>query len=208
MYFEDKNFSIYSNLYKKAKDLEKLKKEDGALKIYLNILNKYSPKGIDYYERPAIILERKKRYKEAVKICRIAISVPWKEYLNCKPDMFEHRLNRLNNKIIKQEENSNKITTVKKRTTNKPVKHSSATAITPIQAKEISTKNIKFPNWYVSISFGESRPPSFPQALVLAQSAPQYIENNVSGKILYQAVYSDKPTEYLQFIKLYELVSN
>jgi tetratricopeptide (TPR) repeat protein len=206
MYFEDKNFSIYSNLYKKARNLEKLKKEDEALKIYLNILNKYNPQGTAYYERPAIILERQKYYKEAVKICTMAIKAINNKNFNADVNEFEHRLNRLNNKIEKQK--NCKVAIPKKRTRNKPVKHSSVKAITPIQAKEICTKNIEFPHWYVSISFGESRSPNFPQALALAQSAPQYIENNINGKILYQAVYSDKPTEYLQFIKLYELVSN
>lgn len=45
MYFEDENFSTYFNLYEKARNLEKLKKEDEALKIYLSILDKYTPKG-------------------------------------------------------------------------------------------------------------------------------------------------------------------
>jgi hypothetical protein len=206
VYLEDENFSIYFNLYEKARNLEKLKKEDEALKIYLSILAKYAPQGTSYYERPAIILERQKHYKEAVKICTMAIKAINNKNFNADVNEFEHRLNRLNNKIAKQE--NSKTIVSKKKATNKPVKHSSTTSITPIQAKEISTKNIKFPDWYVSISFGESRSPSFPQALALAQSAPQYIENNVSNKVLYQAIYSDKPKEYLQFIKLYELVSN
>ncbi|WP_206077353.1 hypothetical protein, partial [Porphyromonas levii] len=37
--------------------------------------------------------------------------------------------------------------------------------------------------------------------------APQYIENNVEGKIIYQSIYSENPNEYLQFIKLYELIN-
>ena len=202
---EERDFDKYYKSYEKARDLEKFKKEDEALKIYLSILCKYNPQGTAYYERPAIILERQKRYSEAIKICNMAIRAINSKTFNATTDEFEHRLNRLNSKTEKQKNSS--ITAPKKRTTNKPVKHSSSTGITPTQVKEISTKNINFPDWYVSISFGESRSPSFPQALALAQSAPQYIGNNVSGKILHQTIYSDKPKEYLQFIKLYELVS-
>lgn len=67
-------------------------------------------------------------------------------------------------------------------------------------------KKLEFPDWYVSISFGKSVSKNYPQALALAKMAPQYIENEVGGKILHQAVYSDKTDEYLQFIKLYELI--
>ena len=37
---DDKDFDKYSNYFKQARNLEKLKKEDEALKIYLDILNK------------------------------------------------------------------------------------------------------------------------------------------------------------------------
>ena len=69
-------------------------------------------------------------------------------------------------------------------------------------------KGSEFPEWYVSISFGKSRSDNFPQALALAKMAPQYIENDIDGQTIYQAIYSAKPQEYLAFIKLYELVSN
>jgi tetratricopeptide (TPR) repeat protein len=201
----DKDFKKYYQYYEKARALEKDKKENEALKIYLNILDKYTPMGTAYYERPAIILERQKRYKEAIMVCKQAIKAINKDDFHATPEEFEYRLDRLNNKIAKQK--TTKAITTKKKAKNKPVKSSSKNIITATQAKEVSTPNIKFPDWYVSISFGESKSPSFPQALALAQNAPQYIENKISGRILYQAVYSDKPIEYLQFIKLYELVS-
>jgi hypothetical protein len=73
----------------------------------------------------------------------------------------------------------------------------------------ISKQEIVFPEeWYVSISFGKSSSRNFPQAVALAKMAPQYIENDVEGNIIYQAVYSSKPSEYLQFIKLYELIKD
>jgi len=64
-----------------------------------------------------------------------------------------------------------------------------------------------FPDWYISLSFGKSRSSNYPQAVELARMAPKYMEHNIGGKVLHQAVYSDKPSEYLQFVKLYELVS-
>lgn len=202
---EDKDFEKYSKSYEKARNLEKLGKENEALNIYLNILAKYSPIGTAYYERPAIILEREKKYILAANICKKAIKAINNPHFHATPEEFIHRLNRLNDKIAKQK--ISKITVFKKKTTNKPVKSSSKNIITSTQTKEVSTQNIKFPDWYVSISFGESKSPSFPQVLALAKLAPQYIENDVDNKILYQAVYSDRPKEYLQFIKLYELIS-
>ena len=76
-------------------------------------------------------------------------------------------------------------------------------------ANNISNKSKAiFPeNWYISISFGYSRSENFPQAVGLARMAPQYIENDIDGQLMYQAIYSSKPDEYLMFIKLYELVS-
>ena len=64
-----------------------------------------------------------------------------------------------------------------------------------------------FGDWYVSISFGKSSSTNFPQAVGLAKMATKYIENNIDGQILYQAIYSSTRKEYLMFIKLYELVS-
>jgi hypothetical protein len=65
-----------------------------------------------------------------------------------------------------------------------------------------------FPDWYVSLSFGKSSAAAYPQAVGLAKMAPTYMEHFISGKILHQAVYSSKPDEYLQFVKLCELVRN
>ena len=62
------------------------------------------------------------------------------------------------------------------------------------------------PNWQISISFGKSTSSNYPKAVLLAKSAPQYHEQMDDGKILHQATYSSKPSEYLAFIQLYELV--
>lgn len=66
--------------------------------------------------------------------------------------------------------------------------------------------DIQFPRWHVSLSFGESKAAAYPQAVALARMAPQYREEAVEGRLMHQAVYSHKPDEYLQFVKLYELV--
>lgn len=72
---------------------------------------------------------------------------------------------------------------------------------------DIST-NIVFPNWYISISFGKSTSKNYETAVYLAKIAPQYIYTEKNNNPIHQAIYSNKPNEYLQFIKLYELVSN
>ncbi len=64
-----------------------------------------------------------------------------------------------------------------------------------------------FPDWYISLSFGKSRSAAYPQAVALAKMATKYLEHDIDGKPLHQAIYSDEPKEYLKFIKLYELVS-
>jgi hypothetical protein len=67
-------------------------------------------------------------------------------------------------------------------------------------------KDLTFPNWYVSLSFVKSSSPNYPQAVALAKRAPSYLEHYNDGQLLHQAVYSEKPQEYLQFVHLYELV--
>ena len=62
-----------------------------------------------------------------------------------------------------------------------------------------------FPDWYISFSFGKSTSKQLNQAIALAKAAPLYFETVNEGKVIYQAVYSSKPQDYLDFIKLYEL---
>lgn len=66
--------------------------------------------------------------------------------------------------------------------------------------------NITFPEWYVSLSFGKSSSSNYGKAVALAKAAPQYYEQTVNNMIIHQAIYSSKPSEYLNFIMLYELV--
>ena len=146
-------------------------------------------------------MEKQKEYTHALEICNLALNNP--KRFN-KPtwegvrDKFTKRKNRLLDKIAKNH-HTTKIPN-EKVSSSKSGKDKIDTDIIPIN-NDIS-KEIVYPDWYISISFGESKSQSFAQSIALAQMAPQFIINNVEGKNLYQAIYSDKPNEYLQFIKL------
>lgn len=61
--------------------------------------------------------------------------------------------------------------------------------------------------WEIAVSFGKSTSSNFDRALYLAKNANCYEETEYNGKKIYQAFFSSKPKSYLEFIKLYELVS-
>jgi len=81
-----------------ARSLEKLGDIEGALKVYLDIIEQYNPIGTVYYERPAIILERLGRLEQAISVCEKALANP---YLEKSWSLFEKRLNRLKKKTNK-----------------------------------------------------------------------------------------------------------
>lgn len=74
--------------------------------------------------------------------------------------------------------------------------------------KAKSTNDIRFPDWYITITFGKSSSPSYNKAVFMAKRAPQYHEQFNDGEILHQAIYSQKPKDFIQFIALYEFVGN
>lgn len=78
--------------------------------------------------------------------------------------------------------------------------------VAPFSPSATSNEDIVFPEWYISLSFGKSTSSNYDKAVVLAKAAPQYHEQIDNGNILHQAIYSSKPSEYLSFIMLYELV--
>ncbi|KOR24141.1 tetratricopeptide repeat protein [Clostridium sp. L74] len=194
----ENEFNKYSLVFDEAREKEKAGYIDEALTTYTNILDNYIPEGSLYYERPAILLEKLKRYEEAIKVCDLAIKNQKENSLHFPKEDFEYRKNRLVRKLNKNCEATNK---------NKKQNITKDVTVVPQNNTLRNQENIKFPDWYISISFGKSTSKNFPQAVGLAKMAPQYIENEIEGKILYQAVYSHNPDEYLQFIKLYELVS-
>lgn len=66
-----------------------------------------------------------------------------------------------------------------------------------------------FPKWYVSISFGHSASKNYQKAVTLAKAAPQYIESfDEDQNLIHQAIFSEKPNDYLSFITLFELINN
>jgi hypothetical protein len=89
-----------------------------------------------------------------------------------------------------------------------PIDPGDQSSTTTTETNTVSRPGTTLPDWHISISFGKSNSKNFPQAVALAKMAPQYFEQTVDKNILHQAVYSDQPDQYLQFIKLYELIQN
>ncbi|MGB3367426.1 MAG: tetratricopeptide repeat protein [Acidaminobacteraceae bacterium] len=86
-------------LVEKAKTLERIGNENKALEVYLDVLKNYTPNTSDAYERPAVILERKKRYDEALKICENAIELINDDKLGGTVTKFEKRIEKLKSKM-------------------------------------------------------------------------------------------------------------
>lgn len=86
-------------LVEKAKTMERIGNENKALEIYLDVHKNYTPNTSDAYERPAVILERKKRYDEALKICEKAIELINDNKLGGTVTKFEKRIEKLKGKM-------------------------------------------------------------------------------------------------------------
>lgn len=86
-------------LVEKAKTMERIGNENKALEIYLQVHRDYTPNTSDAYERPAVILERKKRYKEALEICEKAIELINDNKLGGTVSKFEKRIEKLHHKM-------------------------------------------------------------------------------------------------------------
>lgn len=200
MEYKEKIRKEHSKLIDKGYALEKNGQFKEALEIYFDLIYNHKPIGRTFYKRPAILLEKLKEYEKAIEVCDLVLK-NLNNFEKADQEMaieeFTKRKERLLKKLSKSAtESSNNI--IKKNVSYTP---------NIINVEDTLSKEIVYPDWYISISFGESKSQSFAQAVALAQMAPQFIINNVEGKKLYQAIYSDKPSEYLQFIKLYELVS-
>lgn len=86
-------------LVEKAKTMERIGNENKALEIYLDLLENYTPNTSDAYERPAIILEKKKRFDEALKICEHAIELINDNKLGGTVSKFEKRIEKLKERM-------------------------------------------------------------------------------------------------------------
>lgn len=100
----EKEHKQYSPIYQLALALEKTGDYAKAVSLYMQILNKHIPHGTAYYERPAIILEKMAKYKEAVVICNLAISAIENRLFNADIEPFVKRRTRLEKKIKNKQE--------------------------------------------------------------------------------------------------------
>lgn len=193
---EQKKFEEYFALFNQAKELEKTD-IDAALEIYLRIVRDYKPIGVVYYERPAIILERLKRYDECIAFCQRYIKTLDSRETTIIAD-FRKRIERCRQK---------KAGTWRKGQSAPKASLSENTsgALALWQTgKDIS--EVQFPDWYISVTFGVSTSASFENAVTMARYAPIFIRGGTESKPLFQAVYGADPQEYLAFIALYEIV--
>lgn len=88
-------FAEMHKLIEKAKSFERMGREEEALKIYLEIHEKFFPNTSDLFERPAILLEKRKRFDEAIQICEKAIKLIGEGKITGVKDNFERRIFRI-----------------------------------------------------------------------------------------------------------------
>lgn len=94
----DMNNEYFAEMHKlseKAKVLERMGREEEALKLYLEIHANYFPNTSDLYERPAIILEKRKRFDEAIHICEKAIKFINEGKMTGIKETFSRRIDRI-----------------------------------------------------------------------------------------------------------------
>lgn len=86
-------------LNEKAKKMDRLGNDDAALELYLEILDNYLPNLYANFERPAIILEKKHRYQEAIEICQRALELIEEEKISGDKEKCQHRIEKLMDKV-------------------------------------------------------------------------------------------------------------
>lgn len=96
-------FNDKYGLYLRAYQYEKEGDYETALDFYYWLLYTYSPGGAVYFERPAIILEKLKRYEEAVIIVQMQIKLARHPDAHLDPAGALKRLRRLNSKVHNDE---------------------------------------------------------------------------------------------------------
>ncbi|MBN2898522.1 MAG: hypothetical protein JXO44_07090 [Clostridia bacterium] len=90
-------------LNEKAKKMDRLGNEDAALEIYLEILEHYQPHLYMNFERPAIILEKKRRFQEALEICQKALELIENERISGDAEKCQSRIDKLLEKVAPAE---------------------------------------------------------------------------------------------------------
>lgn len=90
-------------LNEKAKQMDRLGNDDAALALYLEILENYLPNLYANFERPAIILEKKHRYQEALEICQKALELIEEEKISGDKEKCQQRITKLMDKVTPEE---------------------------------------------------------------------------------------------------------
>lgn len=93
-------------LHERAKRMERLGNDDEALRIYLEIQEDYFANTSDLYERPAVILERKHRFDEAIALCEKAIQLVEEDKITGTVEQFQKRIDKIKKRIGDTSENT------------------------------------------------------------------------------------------------------
>lgn len=92
------NYEYFAEMHKlieKAKTYERLGREEEALKIYLEIHERFFPNTSDLFERPAILLEKRRHFQEAIEMCEKAIKLINEGKITGIKENFERRIQRI-----------------------------------------------------------------------------------------------------------------
>ncbi len=96
------NLSEQFKLLQKAKRFESMGNADKALEFYLELHHNCTPNTSDAYERPCIILEKNKRYDEAIDLCNKAIKAIEADKMSGTKEKFLDRIENINSKRSKE----------------------------------------------------------------------------------------------------------
>lgn len=99
--FEEKLRELYWPIFEKGQAFEKVGDIDRAMDYYLLVVFNCCPTGTLYYERPAILLERQKRYILALIVCDLGHRAYYMSHGKRIAD-FPHRRKRLMDKVEKE----------------------------------------------------------------------------------------------------------
>jgi len=89
-------------LHERAKRMERLGNDTEALNIYLEIHAGYFANTSDLFERPAVILEKKHRFQEAIEMCEKAISLIKEDKITGTEEQFEKRITKIKERMAKE----------------------------------------------------------------------------------------------------------
>lgn len=98
----NESLQIMAKKMERAKRMERMGNDDEALRIYLDIHENHMPNTSDLFERPAIILERKRRYQEALDICQKALELLADDLMTGTASTFEKRIDQIHHKMERE----------------------------------------------------------------------------------------------------------